>query len=118
MADHGLFIGWSDPARGRERKAIEVFNEAVAFYAELERRGEIESFEAVLLEPHGGDLNGFFLLRGERDKLARLRWSDEFTRLNTRAALVVDGFGVVGAALGGRIPERMAAYEEAVADLA
>jgi len=71
----------------------------------------------VFLEPHGGDLNGFFLLRGHRDKLAQLRWSDEFTRLNTRAALVVDGFGVVAAALGGRIPEEMAIYEEAVADL-
>jgi len=35
--------------------------------------GEIESFEMVLLEPHGGELGGFILLRGDQDKLARIR---------------------------------------------
>lgn len=33
----------------------------------------IESFEAVILEPHGGDLAGFILIRGSQDKLAQLR---------------------------------------------
>src|SRR6266536_1936597 len=103
VADFGLFVGWSEPARGRERKAVEVFNEAVGLYTQLQERGEIESWDAVFLEPHGGDLGGFFLLRGDRDKLSRVRTSDEFTRLTMRAALVVDGFGIVGAEMGGRI---------------
>jgi len=118
MADFGLFIGWANAARGRERQAIRVFNEAIEYFGRLQQQGEIESFEAGLLEPHGGDLNGFVLLRGDRDKLARVRASDEFVRLNQRALLVADSYGVVGAQLGARVAELMASYEEAASDLA
>ena len=117
MADFGLFIGWSRPVRGRERQAIRVFNEAVELWGRLQHQGEIEGFEAVFLEPHGGDLGGFFLLRGDREKLARVRGSDDFLRLNMRADLIVEGYGVVGAELGARIAEQMANYDAEVADL-
>ena len=59
MADSGLFIGFGLPVRGRERQAIRVFNEVFEYYSRLQEQGEIESFEPVLLEPHGGDLGGF-----------------------------------------------------------
>jgi hypothetical protein len=85
---------------------------------EAQQEGEIEGFDAVFLEPHGGDLGGFFLIKGERDKLARIRWSDEVTVLNTRAQLIVENFGVVGAELGGRIEAQMGIFLEAVEDLA
>jgi hypothetical protein len=117
MPDTALFVGFGTPPRGRERKALAVFNEALQFYAELQQRGEIESFEAALLEPHGGDLGGFILLRGERDKLARVRMSDEFNRLTARAGLVVDGFGVVEAALGERLQSQMALYIDQLSEL-
>ena len=45
----------------------------LGYYTKLQERGEIESFEAVLLEPHGGELGGFLLLRGEAEKLDRVR---------------------------------------------
>ena len=57
-------------------------------------QAKIESFEPVAFEPHGGDLAGFVLIRGERDKLNRLRYSEEWLRLNDRAAAVVDGLGI------------------------
>ena len=117
MADSALFIGWHQPSRGRERKAVEVFGEAVAFYTGLQAQGEIESFEVVFLEPHGGDLGGFFLLRGDAAKLGAVRTSDAFNRLSTRASLTVDGFGVVGGSVGDAIATQMATYQEAVGDL-
>ena len=117
MADSGLFVGFFGPVRGREKQAVQVFNEAVGFYTKLQQDGEIESWDAVFLEPHGGDLGGFFLLRGERDKLAQIRVGDEFALLNMRAGLVVEGFGVVGADLGDRIASQMASYQEQVAEL-
>ena len=80
MADSGLFIGFGAPIRGRERQAIKVFNETFEYYSRLQQEGEIESFEPVILEPHGGELGGFFLLRGDQDKLARIRGSEEFER--------------------------------------
>jgi hypothetical protein len=117
MADFGLFVGFGYPVRGRERQAVKVFNEALEYYARLQQQGEIESFEPVFLEPHGGDLNGFTLIRGDRDKLASIRTSDEFARLSIRADLIVEGFGVIGAQLGEQIETLMGVYNEQVEGL-
>ena len=117
MADFGLFVGFGYPVRGRERQAMKVFNEAMEYYARLQQQGEIESFESVFLEPHGGDLNGFTLIRGDRDKLASIRTSDEFARLSIRADLIVEGFGVIGAQLGEQIETLMGVYNEQVEGL-
>jgi hypothetical protein len=117
MADAGLFIGWGPPVRGREAKGLEVFNEALAYYARLQQDGTIESSETVILEPHGGDLAGFILVRGSEEKLAQLRVDDEFVRLNTRAGLIVEGVGVVGAALGDGLEQAVGTYQQAVSEL-
>jgi hypothetical protein len=117
MADFGLFIGFGPPIRGRERQAIAVFNEAMQYWTRLQQQGEIESFESVFLEPHGGDLSGFTLVRGDRDKLASIRTSDEFARLTIRAGLITEGFGVVGATLGERIGTLMGVYNEQMDEL-
>jgi hypothetical protein len=117
MADFGLFIGFGPPVRGRERQAIKVFNEAAEYYSRLQQQGEIEGFEPIFLEAHGGDLIGFFLIRGDRDKLARIRSSDDFQRLNLRAGLITENFGVVGAQLGEQIATQMGVYNEQVQEL-
>ena len=118
MADGALFIGWGAVARGREKEAVELFNEILEYYGRLQEEDEIESFEPVFLEPHGGDLTGFVLIRGEPEKLAAIRVSDEFTRYSIRAGLVVDSFGVVGADLAGRLQEQMAIYVEQIGAIA
>ena len=118
MADGALFIGWGAVARGREKEAVELFNEILEYYGRLQEGDEIESFEPVFLEPHGGDLIGFVLIRGEPEKLAAIRVSDEFTRYSIRAGLVVDSFGVVGADLAGRLQEQMAIYVEQIGAIA
>ena len=110
MADAGLFIGWGEVVRGRETEAIEVFNETLAFYGRLQEEGTIENFEPVFLEPHGGDLNGFILIRGDAEKLAALRVSEEFTQIATKATLIVDHFGIVGADLAERLQSQMEFY--------
>jgi hypothetical protein len=117
MADAGLFIGWGAPVRGREAKGLEVFNEVIGYYGRLQQEGTIESFEPVFLEPHGGDLQGFVLLRGSEEKLAQLRVDDEFVRLSNRASMIVDGFGVTGAALGDGLQAAIETYQETIADL-
>ncbi len=115
MADSGIFIGWNEVVRGREIQAVESFNEALQFFAERVEDGTLESFEPVFLEPHGGDLGGFILLRGDVAKLAALRTSEEFTRLILRATLFVEGMGVVGADLAERLERQMAYYTEQIA---
>ena len=83
----------------------------------LRRCEEIESFEPVLREPHGGELDGIFLLRGDQDKLARIRSSEEFERLTVRAQLIIDNLGIVGAALGGRLMSQLSVFGAQVEEL-
>lgn len=117
MADSGIFVGFGFAVRGREQQAIKVFNEAFEYYARLQQDGEIESFEPVLLEPHGGELGGFFLLRGDEDKLARIRSSEEFERLTLRAQLIVENIGIVSAFLGERLMSQMAVFSQQIEEL-
>jgi hypothetical protein len=117
MADAGLFIGWGAPVHGREAKGLEVFSESLAYYGRLQQEGVIESFETALLEPHGGDLQGFILVRGSEEKLAKLRVDDEFVRLTTRASLIVEGLGVIGAAIGDGLEDAIGTYQQAISEL-
>ena len=118
MADAGLFIGWGQAVRGREAKGLEVFNEGVQFWTAQQESGAIESFEVVLLEPHGGDLSGFALVRGSHEQIAALRANAEFQRITARAEAIVDGLGVIDAALGDGLAPVIARYQEAIAEFA
>lgn len=118
MADNAIFIGWGDPVYGREEKSLGVFNETVEYYGKLQQDGRIESFEVALLEPHGGDLAGFILLRGDRDKLAALRGDDEFRRLLTRAGLIIQSLGAVDAILGNEVAKELDVFRSAASELA
>jgi hypothetical protein len=117
MATGALVIGWGPAVRGREHKALQVFNEAIQYYTQLQQQGTIESFEPVALEPHGGDLAGFLLIRGDREKLNALRTSEEFLRLNNRAALIVDNFGVITAFIGEELQRLFADFGTQASEL-
>jgi hypothetical protein len=115
MADSGLFIGWGEVVRGREAEALETFNSTIEYFAGLQSDGVIESFEPVFLEQHGGDLNGFFFVRGDAEKLSALRVDPDFEDVILRAGLVVENIGVVGAAMGARLERQMSTFSEAIA---
>ena len=117
MAKGVLFIGWGPAVRGRERKALQVFQEALAYNQRLQQSGQIDSFEPIALEPHGGDLEGYVLIKGDADKLARLRIDQEFVSLSTRAQLVVENFGVVGGVYGAELQALFADFEKAASEL-
>lgn len=117
MANSALVIGWGPAVRGREMKALQVFNEAIQYYTRLQQQGEIDSFEPVALEPHGGDLGGFLLIRGDQEKLNRLRSSEDFVRLNNRAQLVVENLGVIGAFIGEGLQRLFADFQAQASDL-
>jgi hypothetical protein len=112
MTGDALFLGWGPVVRGREVKAVEVFQETLAFYNKLQEEGRIDSFEPVLLAPHGGELGGFILLRGSRESLDEVRSSDEFQRFVTRANAIVDDIGVIDAYAGEALGRQMATFRE------
>jgi len=117
MSAGAVFAGWGEVAKGREQLALEVFQEAVAFWGGHQSDGRIESFEPVLLTPHGGDLNGFFLVRGPRASISEILDSPEFIRLNQRVNAVVSGSGVIPAYVGDGVAEIMGVFGEVGGDL-
>jgi hypothetical protein len=118
MADRALFVGFGVPVRGREERAIAVFNEFVAMLGRMQSDGRIESVDVTLLDPHGGDLGGFFRAHGSVEQCAALSNDDEFRRAVIDAGLIVENIGVVPAATGERVGQQMAMYVEALGKLA
>jgi len=89
----------------------------MAYYGELKAKGEIESFEVAILEAHGGDLGGFILLRGEREKLAAIRASATFERFSLRASFAVDHIGFASALLDSEAARFVGQANDITADL-
>ena len=115
MAGEALFIGWGAVVRGREKQSLQVFQESMEYYGKLQQDGQIDGFDVCLLAPHGGDLDGFVILRGDRQKLAQIRFSDEFERLLVRASAIIDRLGVVPAYSGEALAQQMGVFQQ-VAD--
>ncbi len=118
MADDLLFTGWGSVVRGREEHALEVFGETIEFWTNAQQAGRIESFEPVLLTPHGGDLAGFILVRGTREKLDEIRTDHEFERMMARAGAVVEDLGVIEAYGENALARQFGYFQESAAALA
>ena len=114
MADRALFVGFGAPVRGREERAIEVFNEFVGMLGRFQSEGRIEGMDVSLLDAHGGDLGGFFMVHGSEAQCAALPHDEEFRRAVIDASLIVDNFGVVPAVTGEGVGREMGMYSDAI----
>ena len=72
MAEAALCVTWGTPARGREKAALNVFNESMQYWGRLQQDGRIERFDVAMLAPSGGDLGGFIMARGTASQLDAL----------------------------------------------
>jgi hypothetical protein len=116
VSESGLFVGWGQAVRGREKRSLDVFNEAVTYYGERMADGSIESFEPVLLNPHGGDLQGFFLIKGSAQGLATMMASEEFQRLHVRAGMIVENLGIIDAWVGDGVLSQLGYFGDAAGE--
>jgi hypothetical protein len=95
MATAVLFIGWDRAYPGMEEKAYGyAMGEGMEYLRKLEGKA-FERMEVVGLTPHGGDLNGFILLLGERAKLDELRRADEFEAFVMKLGQSFNRIGVI-----------------------
>ena len=78
----------------------------------LQREGRIDSFEVVSLEPHGGDLMGFVLLKSDKEAIAQLRVDDEFVSVIVGVQLVHRKVAVIGAYTGAEMQSLFAMWDE------
>ena len=114
MANDAIFTGWGSVVRGREQKALDVFQETVQFWTEAQQDGRIESFDVVLLAPNGG-LGGYFELHGSAEQLAAVREDDDYRRVLVDATLIVKEMRVIEGSTGEGIARDVALYQEAIA---
>ena len=85
MAKACLFIAWNRPFPDKEKESYGfLMSEGKEQLVKWEKAGLFESHEINALTPHGGDVNGFILLRGDRAKLDELRRTDDFERFSMR----------------------------------
>ena len=107
MSSNVVFFGWNRSLPGREGVSAEHFQDFVQYLGGLQAQGTIQSFETVFLNAHGGDLNGFFLIRGEPAQLDALLATDEWENHVTRALFHLEGLGVIRGVAGELIQKRM-----------
>ena len=73
MGSSVIVFGWNRSIPGREKVSAGHFDEFVKYLTELQQKGTIQVFDVIFLDAHGGDLNGFALIRGGAP--SSIRWS-------------------------------------------
>jgi hypothetical protein len=117
MAKGALFIRWGFPTPALAGRANKIFGDAMEYWKDKQKQGMIDSFEPVFLDYYGGDLSGFVLIRGDREKLNKIRMDPEFESRNQRVAMVVPNFGIIDAFIGDELQRRMADYQKQLLEL-
>jgi hypothetical protein len=113
MADRVYVISWGEPVRGREERALEVFNESVGLAGRMQQDGRIESFDVVLLAPNS-DMGGYLALQGSNEQIAALDQDEEFTRNTIDASLIVENLRHTTGYTNEGVASQMAMYQDAV----
>lgn len=113
MQTNTLFMGWNAPKTGREQQAGELFEAVTSYWTGVKNDGLIDGFDPVILSSHGGNLNGFFLIRGLKN-YDKIRNSDEFIKLVMQCNYVLDGFGTVVGYHGKEVSNLMGKWRKMV----
>lgn len=116
MADRTLCLTWGQVARGREAHSLEVFNDALGYYAALQEDGRIERFDVVLLSP-GGGIDGMMILQGSHEQLDAVKEDERFQRITIDAGMVVDELRVLDGYVNEGVARPMALFQEAAAQV-
>jgi len=116
MSSNTLLFGWNRSLPGRESLSQQHFGQFYEYLGGLQSSGAIDSFDTVFLEPHGGDLNGFFLIRGDANSLDSLVGSDDWADHMTRAGMHLDRPGYVRGFTGDMIMDRMKRWSSHIPD--
>jgi hypothetical protein len=118
MAEAALCVAWGAPARGREKVALDVFNESLQYWGRLQQDGRIERFDVAMLAPSGGSFGGFILARGTAHQLDALRRDAEFQEILNRVQMIVDNVLVNDAYVDEGLAQLVGVYEKVVTEFA
>ena len=114
MADSVLLMRWDRVVPGREQQGLHLFGQALEYYGSLQSDGAIESFEPVLLDPTGTQVNGMILIRGSADQLDALRRQDRYVDIVMQAQYLCEDFAVSNGYLEGELQARMGKWAQII----
>ena len=114
MRNNAIMLGWNRALLGREQLAAQMFQAFTQYLQGLQKEGTIDSFEPIFVTPHGGSLNGFFVLRGNPQKLDELCGSRGWAEWLMKGTLHLEGLCELRALSGPAVAERMALYTESI----
>jgi hypothetical protein len=114
MSTNVIVFGWKRSVPGREALSAKHFEEFIQFLQAQVKQGTVESFEPILLEPNGGDLSGFFLIKGEGLKLGELTHSTGWAQHQVRATLHMEGIAILRGLAGSAVQQRMRMWSDAI----
>ncbi len=114
LQSNAMMFGWNKPVPGREGIAGELFTHTVSYLEKCRTQGSIESWEPVFLTTHGGDFNGYFLIKGTHDKLDTLKGNDEWVDIILRAGHCLNGVGVIDCYCGSTVQDLMSRWTKTI----
>jgi len=114
MAEAALCTLWGSPVPGREKQALNVFNETVQWWAGLQQEGKIERFDVTVLAPSGGEVAGFLVARGTAEQIDSLRRSKEYQQHVARGQLVASHLSVARAYVDEGLAQFMGWYQKVI----
>ena len=114
MAEAALCTVWGDPIPGREKQALNVYNEAMRYWAGLEQEGKIERFDVTVLAFSGGDLTGLLVVRGTAKQIDSVRRSKEYQQHVARGQLVASHLSVARAYVDEGLAKFMGWYQKVI----
>ena len=114
MANQAIFLAWNRPIPGREQQAMKLWSKTMEYCGQLVADGKIESWEPVLLSAHGGDMNGFFLVKGDGENISSLQREDAWIDLTIEANHCLEGFGLIRAWIGEGISDIMTRWSNLI----
>ncbi len=114
MGSNVMLFGWNRSIPGREKLSGDHFQDFVQYMDGLQKGGKLQGVDVVFLNPHGGDLNGFFLIRGEPAQLEALVASKEWVAHMMRAGMHLQASGAVLGVTGKMAMERMEMWKQLI----
>ena len=115
----GLITKYGKLVPGREQQAIELFTETKQFLEEQFKAGFITYYEPFFYGT--GDLEadaGFWLVKGERDKLLKVMETETYRWLMVKAQFVVEHLRVEWLTVGEGIPDQIERVSKAAVEFA
>jgi hypothetical protein len=114
MAEAALCTVWGEPIPGREKEALNVYNEAMQYWAGLQQEGKIERFDVTVLGFPDGDLAGLLVVRGTAEQIDSVRRSKECRQQVARGQLVASHVRVARAYVDEGLAQFVGWYEKVI----